>query len=234
LKKLKRISIIIPALNEEKSIRNTIKKIPIKRLNKLGYDVEIIVVDGKSTDRTCEIALEEGAKVIIEPRRGYGRAYLTGFKYATGDIIVTSDADDTYPLEQIPKFVMILEKKNLDFITTNRFWKYDKGAWSPINYIGNKLLTTIMNFLFLMNLKDSQSGMWVFKRSILKKLNLRECGMSFSTEIKVNAKMAGLKMIEVSIYYRRRLRWTRSKLNWIKDGLEIMRFLIIRRLLTLI
>ncbi|MEJ2740150.1 MAG: glycosyltransferase family 2 protein, partial [Dehalococcoidia bacterium] len=119
-KNKKKISVVIPALNEETAIEQTIKGVPESELNKMGYDVEILIVDNGSTDRTAEISINAGARVIYEPRRGYGRAYRTGFEHATGDIIATADADLTYPVEDIPQFVKILNDEELDFITTNR------------------------------------------------------------------------------------------------------------------
>ncbi|HYZ94896.1 MAG TPA: glycosyltransferase family 2 protein, partial [Nitrososphaeraceae archaeon] len=92
------ISVIIPALNEELGIRNTISSIPLKEIrDTFGYDVEILVIDGNSTDQTRDVARKAGAQVIVEKQRGYGRAYKTGFAAARGDIIVTLDADNTYP-----------------------------------------------------------------------------------------------------------------------------------------
>src|ERR687895_2308655 len=97
------VSIIIPTLNEQFGIEKTISSIPKARIHDiLGYDVEILVIDGDSTDLTRDVAMKMGARVIVEKQNGYGRAYKTGFAAAKGDIIVTIDADDTYPAEQIP------------------------------------------------------------------------------------------------------------------------------------
>lgn len=228
------ISIIIPTLNEELTIGKTIDSIPINRLKKMGYEIEILVIDGNSTDKTTDIANKKGAKVIIEKRKGYGRAYKTGFLNAKGDIIVTTDADLTYPTEKIDRFIQFLNKKKIDFITTNRFYQYDKNAWNIKNLIGNKLITIITNFLFLMKLKDSQSGMWIFRRKLLKFMKLHEDGMSFSTEIKIEAKKIKCNFVEIPIYYRSRIEGSTSKLNWIKHGFEIINFIIKKRLMTLV
>src|SRR6188472_2063500 len=117
------ISIIIPALNEQDGIRKTISSIPRLKMLELGYEMEILVVDGISTDLTEKISLGLGARVIHEVRSGYGRAYKTGFAAARGDIIITLDADATYPAELIPTYVQQLNDKSLDFITMNRFGK---------------------------------------------------------------------------------------------------------------
>src|SRR5665213_601864 len=99
---MKTLSVVIPALNEEIAIGRVIKDIPIEILNKMGYNVEILVIDNGSKDKTPFIAREHGAKVIIQPIRGYGNAYKAGFANATGDIIATGDADLTYPFSILP------------------------------------------------------------------------------------------------------------------------------------
>ncbi len=137
----KNVSIVIPALNEAEGIAKTIASIPKKELEKRGYQVQIIVVDNGSTDDTSSIATQAGAYVVSELRRGYGRAYKTGFEVATGNIIATADADATYPVEDIPEIIDILETEHLDFITTNRFAFMDSDAMHPLNRIGNRGLS---------------------------------------------------------------------------------------------
>ncbi|MEM2839562.1 MAG: glycosyltransferase family 2 protein, partial [Thermoplasmata archaeon] len=114
-----RLSIVIPTMNEERSIGQVIDAIRGSVSDSLSY--EILIVDTNSKDRTREIALSKGARIVDEPRRGYGRAYKTGFEAASGEIIATLDADMTYPAEMIEELVNILDSENLDFISTNRF-----------------------------------------------------------------------------------------------------------------
>jgi len=144
----KLISIVIPALNEVDSIGKVLNEIPKGRLRSMGYDVEVIVVDGGSIDGTREVALSNGAKVIYEPRKGYGRAYKTGLALARGDIIITGDADGQYPFSIVPALIKIMEKEKLMFINTNRFYRHHPKAWRKINIIGNKLLTLAFNVIF--------------------------------------------------------------------------------------
>lgn len=184
---MKKISIVIPALNEEGGIAKTIRAIPKGELERMGYEVQILVVDNNSHDGTGELARETGAEVILEPVHGYGRAYKTGFAHAKGEIIVTADADLTYPVEDIPRLIKVLEQENLDFVTTNRFALMDKDAMSFRNRVGNAILTRTMNILFGLNIKDSQSGMWIFRKDILGKLRLGSDIWSFSHEIKLEA-----------------------------------------------
>ena len=213
---------IIPTLNEEETIGNVIEKIPKNE----KYDWEIIIVDGNSKDRTREIARKLGARVIVEKRRGYGRAYKTGFSVATGNIIVTLDGDDTYPAEKIPELVDYLLSKNLDFISGERFSLMKKGAMGLTHKIGNFILTVTTRFLFGIKLKDSQSGMWVFRHEILRDLNITSDGMPFSEEIKIEA-WKKFRCEEVSIEYRERK--GEVKLNTWKDGLRNLLFLFKKR-----
>ena len=163
------VSILIPTLNEELGIEKTLSSIPRKELTILGYDLEILVIDGGSTDQTREIASRMGARVIIENQKGYGRAYKTGFVEAKGNILVTLDADGTYPAENIPDYVHRLTENGADFITVNRFSKMENGAMSISHKVGNKILSTAMRLLYSVEVKDSQSGMWVMKKVLLTK-----------------------------------------------------------------
>ena len=223
-----KISIIIPALNEEEGIEGVIRAIPKNELEKMGFDVQILVVDGNSKDRTRELASKAGAEVIIEPRRGYGRAYKTGFAKASGDIIATADADLTYPVEDIPEFVKVLQEESLDFITTNRFAYMEKDAMSFRNWVGNSVLNLATRLLFRLNIRDSQSGMWVFRKSILDRLILKSDGMPLSEELKFEAcHFAKFNWKEMPIKYRARV--GKIKLRAWKDGFRNLLYLIKKR-----
>ncbi len=222
-----KVSVIIPTLNEEKSIGETIDQIP-----KDFADLEIMIVDGLSKDRTVEIAKGKGARIVMEKRRGYGRAYKTGFAEAKGDIIVTLDGDTTYPAEIIPDLVKMLKDEKLDFISCDRIKNADKGAFTGTHWLGNFILKVTMNILFLMWLTDSQTGMWVFRKKALKHLNVTSDGMPLSEEIKIEAKRASrkgkIKFKEVHVPYR--LRKGEKALNTWKDGSKNWVFLFKKRL----
>lgn len=223
------ISIVIPALNEEKAIEGVIRAIPENELKNMGLDVQILVVDGDSRDKTRELAAGAGAEVIVESRPGYGRAYKTGFARAQGDIIATADADLTYPVEDIPKLVRMLLDENLEFITTNRFADMDKGAMSFRNRIGNSLLSLTTRLLFRLDLKDSQSGMWVFRKGILDGLVLKSDGMPFSEELKIETGyFARCRWKEVPIRYSSRV--GEIKLRGWRDGFKNLFYLAGKRI----
>ena len=209
-----KIIALIPTKNEEKAIGKVIKSLK-------KYVNEIYIVDCNSTDKTREIAKKLGAKIIIEPRKGYGRAYKTGFKKIKADIIITLDGDGSYSVKNLNSYIQLIKKGKYDFISCNRIPK--RGSMCFLHKIGNKILTLMSNFLFNIKLKDSQSGMWIFNSKILKDLKLESNSMSFSEEIKIKVIKAGFKFIELPVDYFERI--GEVKLNTFRDGLNNLLFL---------
>lgn len=216
------VTIIIPTLNEERGIAKTISSLPKRVMTDRGYKLQILVVDGNSTDSTREIALRMGAEVILESRPGYGRAYKTGLESARGETIVTLDADGTYPAEFIPQYIIKLTDENLDFVTVNRFFDMQSGAMNLLHIIGNKLLSFTMRLLYSIDVKDSQSGMWIMKKSFIDAINLKSDGMSMSEEIKIIA-FTYFKSAEVDGSYSKRI--GESKLQAFKHGWRNIKYL---------
>jgi dolichol-phosphate hexosyltransferase len=222
-----RVSVIIPTINEQYGIEKTLTSILRSGLNdeSKGYDLEILVVDGGSFDQTANVASKMGARVIFEKRRGYGRSLKTGFAEARGEIIATLDADDTYPADFLLDYVKQLKEKDVDFISINRFFSIDNGAMDFSHRIGNNILTMLTNFLFSLHIKDSQSGMWIMKKSFLSRINLQSNGMSISEEIKIIA-YSFFDAVEVDgKYYRKRV--GKSKVKLFQDGLRNLGFLVL-------
>jgi dolichol-phosphate hexosyltransferase len=217
------ISVIIPALNEEFGIQKTISSIPVTEIrDTLGYNVEILVIDGNSTDLTRDAARKAGAQVIVEKQPGYGRAYKTGFAAAKGHIIITLDADNTYPAELIPKYLKQIYEYNADFITINRFANMEEGSMSFTRQTGNKMLALLISLLYSISIKDSQSGMWLMKKTFLSKIHLKSDDMSMSEEIKIIA-FKFFSSLEVDGVYRKRT--GAAKLNIIQHGWKNMKYL---------
>jgi glycosyltransferase involved in cell wall biosynthesis len=213
----KTLTIVIPALNEEEGIGPVIRDVPLKKLRRMGYKTEILVIDNNSTDNTGKIAKDHGANVIVMPIRGYGNAYKAGFANASGDIIATGDADLTYPFDILPEILLRMERENLDFINTDRLANLNKEVMTTSHQFGNSLLTFMTKTLFACPFNDSQSGMWIFKRSIWKKLNVTSSGMPFSQELKIEAFIHGFRCAEIPIDYRARA--GKEKNNTIRDGM---------------
>ncbi len=217
----RRITVVIPCLNEEKGIAEVLTRMP-------AFVDEIIVVDNDSTDRTAEVAANLGARVIHEKVRGYGRAYKTGLLQAKGDIIVTLDGDHSYPPDAISYLLEAFWHSGVRFLSASRFPLKNKKAMSFKHWIGNKLLSLFMSVLFLRWVRDSQSGMWVFERSSLDEMRLVSDGMAFSEEIKIEAitrKRIGFK--EIYIDYSNRM--GEIKLQPWRDGFRNLRFLLLKR-----
>jgi glycosyltransferase involved in cell wall biosynthesis len=215
------ITVIIPCLNEEQGIRRVLEAMP-------DFVDEVIVVDNNSTDRTHQVATALGAKVIHERLRGYGRSYKRGFANATGDVIVTLDGDHSYPVDAISYLLEAFLHLNVDFLNASRFPVRDRNAMSFKHKIGNLILSIAMSLLYLRWVRDSQSGMWVFRRSILADMELESDGMAFSEEIKIEAlKSSRITFGEISILYTSRL--GEIKLNPWRDGVQNLWFLVKKR-----
>src|SRR5579863_9417922 len=215
------ITVIIPCLNEEQGIRRVLEAMP-------EFVDEVIVVDNNSTDRTHEVASSLGAKVIHETVRGYGRSYKRGFTAATGDLIVTLDGDHSYPVDAISYLLEAFLHLNVDFLNASRFPVRDNNAMSFKHKIGNLILSLAMSALYFRWVRDSQSGMWVFRRSILAGMKLESDGMAFSEEVKIEAlKSRRIRFAEISIQYTSRL--GEVKLNLWRDGFYNLWFLLKKR-----
>lgn len=208
---------VLPCYNEEEGIRIVLSDMPT-------FVDEVVAVDNNSVDGTSAVAQDLGAIVVPEKRQGYGAAYKAGFRSATGDIIIAMDADGTYPRSFIPVILDVMFELDLDFITCDRTG-HKLTRSSPLRVFGNWLLGMAMNVLFGMRVHDSQSGMWVFKRSILPSLRLTSDGMAFSEELKVEAfTKKHIHAAELPIYYRDRA--GESKLNVWRDGFQNLAFLL--------
>jgi glycosyltransferase involved in cell wall biosynthesis len=215
------ISVVIPCYNEEDGVREVIGRMPD------AVD-EVVVVDNNCTDRTAEVARGLGAVVVAETRRGYGAAYKAGLKAAGSDVIVTLDGDGTYPPEEIPRLVELLVDRGWEFLSASRFPLSHPAAMPLSNRLGNSVLTAVAAVLFLTPLRDSQSGMWVFRREVLARLRPTSDGMAFSEEIKLEAVLRGCRFGEAHIPYGARI--GEAKLQRWRDGWNNLSFLVRKRL----
>ena len=214
------ITVVIPCYNEQDGVREVIGRMPE------AVD-EIVVVDNNCTDATAEVARSLGARVVPERTPGYGAAYKAGLKAATSDVIVTLDGDGTYPPEEIPRLVDTLVDRGWEFLSATRFPLTDATAMHVSNRLGNWALTVAAAALFLSPIRDSQSGMWVFRRPILGRLRLTSDGMAFSEEIKLEALIRGCRLGEAHIRYGARV--GEVKLQKWRDGWNNLSFLVRKR-----
>ncbi|MCZ7403133.1 MAG: glycosyltransferase family 2 protein [Candidatus Methanoperedens sp.] len=219
------VSIIIPCMNEEKTIGRCIQK-ALSTMKQEGMEGEIIVSDN-STDNSREIAISMGAKVVIPENKGYGNAFLEGFRQSRGKYFLLADADDTYDLKEMPKFLKPLIAGEADFIIGTRL-KGDikKNAMPWLHrYIGNPVLTKVLNILFKTNISDAHCGMRAITREAYERLGIKSEGMEFASEMIIEAARKKLRITEVPItYYPRQ---TPSKLHSWGDGWRHLRFMML-------
>ena len=219
------VSVVIPCLNEAGGIVAVIEEAQ-EALRAAGLAGEVIVVDNASEDDSAALAREAGATVIAEPRRGYGSAYLAGLAAARGDAIVMVDADGTYPLDRIGDFVARL-RGGADLVLGSRFkGSIEPGAmpW-PNRYLGNPLLTGMLNLLFRSAVSDAHCGLRALRREVLPELRLSATGMEFASEMVIKAGKRRMRIDEVPIGYRVRI--GESKLARLSDAWRHVRFMLV-------
>ena len=218
------LSVVIPCLNEADNIERCVSE-ALHVMEQHDIFGEVVVADNASDDDSAALAEAAGARVVHEPRRGYGNAYLAGFQAARGRYIVMLDADLTYPFEEIPHFLELLEQ-GADLVMGDRMDNIEPGAMPWLHrYVGNPVLSGILNAFFRTGIRDAHCGMRAFRRDVLPRLDLRMPGMEFASEMVIRASKAGLDIREVPIAYRPR--GGESKLSTFRDGWRHLRFLLI-------
>lgn len=219
------VSVVLPCLNEEEAIGSCIRKIK-DVFAREGIKGEIVVSDNGSTDRSRDIALSLGARVVSEPKQGYGAAYICGIKNAAGRYIIMGDSDDSYDFYDIPKFLEAL-RSGYDLVMGSRFKggiRKDAMSWSH-RYIGNPILSCMCRLFFRTKLSDIHCGMRAFTISAYRKMGLRTVGMEFATEMVVSALTNNLKIYEIPIGYHPRK--GESKLMPLADAWRHIRFMLL-------
>jgi glycosyltransferase involved in cell wall biosynthesis len=218
------VSVVIPCLNEEENIQTCVTRAR-NTLAEHGIPGEVVVADNASEDRSAELAAAAGARVITEPRRGYGSAYLAGFAAAQGRYIVMADADLTYDFGEIPRFVEHLDA-GADLVMGDRMDNIQPGAMPWLHrYVGNPVLTGVLNLFFRTGVKDAHCGMRAVRREVLPRLDLRTTGMEFASEMVIRASKEKLDIREFPIEYHPR--GGESKLSSFRDGWRHLRFLLV-------
>jgi dolichol-phosphate mannosyltransferase len=211
--------VIIAALNEERGIGPTIAELKANLANP-----RVLVVDGRSTDRTVEIAKSMGADVILQDGLGKGDAIAKAIKHSdlTVDYAVITDADYTYPAEHVPEMIRILEKNpDVGMVCGNRFSGYlDLKGLNGFFYLGNRLIGFAQNFLNGVWLTDPLTGLRVLRAEILRHWKVKSKGFDVEVELNHHVKLEGFGIAEIPIKYRERL--GEKKLS-VRHGAEIFR-----------
>jgi glycosyltransferase involved in cell wall biosynthesis len=221
-----KIAVILPTLNEEQTIGRVIDEIPRRALEEGGYKVQVLVVDGNSTDRTREIAEEKGASTIVERRKGKGIAVTKALSSVDADFIFMLDADATYPPGAIPDMLKLLGSHHA-VIGSRLKGRREKGAMSRLNLVGNRLLSLIATVFYCKRISDICTGFWGFRGEVVKKLNLKATAFDLEAELFSQLAKRGYSIAEIPIDYRRRA--SPPKLRPLKDGTRIGWALITRR-----
>jgi glycosyltransferase involved in cell wall biosynthesis len=218
------VSVVIPCLNEAASIERCVQ-LARNVLDEHELPSEIVVADNGSTDGSAELAERAGARVVHEQRRGYGSAYLAGFEAARGTFIVMADADLTYDFNDIPRFIEEL-KGGAELVMGDRMDNIKPGAMPWLHrYIGNPVLTGVLNLFYDTGVKDAHCGMRALRRDVLPRLDLQTTGMEFASEMVIRASKENLVIEQIPIEYHPRE--GESKLSSFRDGWRHLRFLLV-------
>ena len=214
---------VIPCLDEAAAIAECVRTARAAA----GPDGEVVVADNGSSDGSAELAAAAGARVVSEPRRGYGRAYLAGLAAARGELIVMGDGDLSYDFAEVPRFVAELER-GADLVLGNRMRSIAPGAMPVLNrYLGNPLTTGLVRALFRPGVGDVWCGLRAIRRDALDRLRLRSGGMEFALEMVVRAAQEGLDIRELEIELHPR--GGESKLAPFRDGMRGVSFVLAAR-----
>jgi len=212
-----KLSVVMATLNEEGAIGKVIDDI---KKNSQGHELEIVVVDS-STDRTADIAKSKGAFVIKQPKSGHGLALRAALLAASGDVIMTTDCDDTYPMDCIPKFLALIDQ-GYDVVAGNRMNKMNK-AMPLSNRIANTAFALIVRVLYGIRTNDVSTGMFAIKKEVVHGVPW-ETNYSFPAEIIIRSNLAGYKFKQIDIPYRERI--GEVTLNKWKSGKAYLRCFI--------
>ena len=221
------VAVIIPTLNEERSIGKVIDGVPVTDLWQNGLKTSVYVIDGQSTDNTRKIVVDKGAQLILEGRPGKGQAIQTAFKFINADYAIMVDGDDTYPIEMATEMTRLL--KTYDVVIGSRLkGTIEPGAMTRLNVVGNTLLSLLARALFGVHISDVCTGFWGYRSDAVRRLELAANGFEIEADMFAECVRKGLRIAEIPITYRARV--DQPKLSSLRDGIKIGLFLCKRRL----
>jgi dolichol-phosphate mannosyltransferase len=225
------VAVVIPTLNEERSIGTVIDDVPVGDLRKNGFKTAVYVIDGRSVDHTRDIAVQKGAQVITEQRRGKGVALQTAFRAVEADYVIVVDGDNTYPISVATEMLRLLQTN--DVVIGSRLKGYiEPGAMTRLNVLGNTLLTLLARSLFRTRVTDVCTGLWGFRDDAIRRLELEAQGFEVEADMYSECALKGLSIAEIPIHYRARA--DHAKLAALRDGLRIGVFLCRKRRMSLV
>lgn len=210
------VCILIPTLNEASSIAPVVKD-----FKEMGFE-NILVIDGRSTDGTQELAENAGARVIVQSGSGKGQAMAEAFDLIDQKYILLIDGDGTYLPSEARLLLDPLMKRKADHVVGNRFGRLEGGALKKLNAFGNRFINGFFSTAYGVRLTDILSGYRAFTTEGVRCLDLFTAGFEIESEMTIESIRKGLDIIEVPITYRPRAAGTKTKLNPLKDGLKIV------------
>ncbi len=221
------VSVILPCLDEAETVGTCVGK-AVGELRRLGLHGEVIVVDNGSTDGSPEIAERCGARVVHESRRGYGSALMRGAEEARAPFIVMADADDSYDLTDLERFVVGLQG-GADLVMGTRLrGTIEPGAMPWLHrWIGNPVLSGILNLLFRPGISDAHCGMRAFTKDAYRRMHLQTTGMEFASEMVIKAALGNMRISEIPITLHPDGRSRRPHLRSFRDGWRHLRFMLL-------
>ncbi|MGY8728030.1 MAG: glycosyltransferase family 2 protein [Candidatus Poseidoniales archaeon] len=229
---MKRVMILLPTLDEAEGLAMILPRIPVEQLSKKGWDVETLIIDGGSQDNSGKIAHSFGCNFMLQQGKGKGAAMRLGFLQflkSECDALVMFDPDGTYHPEEILKLLTKLEYA--DVVVGDRLrGAMDPDAMTRTNYFGNHVLTWVAVALYGVPLHDLCSGYWAFSRQTISALKLNSMRFEIEAEMYTSCTVENLNIAHVPIRYSKRL--GEAKLGSVKDGWNIFRKLLVRRIFS--
>jgi dolichol-phosphate mannosyltransferase len=223
------VAVVIPTLNEERSIGTVIDDVPVADLLQDGLETAVHVIDGRSVDHTRDIAVQKGAQVITEQRRGKGAAVQTAFRAVDADYVIVVDGDNTYPISVATEMLRLLQTNDV-VIGSRLKGCIEPGAMTRLNVLGNTLLTLLARTLFKVNVTDVCTGLWGYRGDAIRRLELAAQGFEIEADMFAECARERLRMAEIPIHYRARA--DQAKLSALGDGLRIGAFLCRKRFMA--
>ncbi len=221
------VSIVMPCLNESETVGNCVTT-ALQTLKQLGISGEVVVVDNGSDDGSAEVARRAGARVVSETRRGYGNALRRGVAEAKAPYIIMADADDSYDLSDLSRFIEGL-RSNFDLVMGSRMrGRIEPGAMPWLHRIGNPLLSGILNLFFRSVVTDPHCGMRAFTKDAFQRMHLSSGGMEFASEMVIKAVLAGMRISDIPVTLRRDGRINHGPhLRSFRDGWRHLRYMLL-------
>jgi glycosyltransferase involved in cell wall biosynthesis len=222
------VSVVLPCLNEAETVATCVTT-ALETLGRLKLRGEVVVVDNGSEDGSPELARAAGARVVLEPRRGYGNALRRGAEEARARMIVMADSDDSYDLSELGRFVEEL-RAGADLVIGSRLrGRIEPGAMPWLNQrIGNPVLSRILNLFFRGRVSDAHCGMRALTKDAYRRMKTSAPGMEFASEMVIKASLAKMRIVDIPITLRRDGRAAHGPhLRPLRDGWRHLRFMLL-------